>query len=177
MVLPVSTPTAVRPDLSEVGTLGLIALRLLTWQPPQVTRIGMERRRGRWQVAAGGRVPVDSQTDAWIGFWQTRGLVQLDNRQIGELTPSGWRAYRRLLGRGLTPLEQFHERWSQCADDDTAEDFTAAAAYANHCVGALTGDKGPAVLWLDHAERSLSALNACAAIPTVDLDALIEEYL
>lgn len=174
----ITTDTALRPDLSEAEALSLIALRRLTWQPPRVTRIGMETRRGHWHDAHGARVPVDSQTHAWIGFWQTRGLLNSADRVVAELSTSGWRAYRRLLGRGLTPLEQFHERWSRCPDDDADDAFSAAAAYADHCVGPLTAAEGEhAARWLEHAEHSLSAIDAVRASRAVDLDALttIEE--
>lgn len=160
-----------RPDLSEAEALSLIALRQLTWVPPRTT--GKRTRRGRWYNPAGFWVPVDSQTEAWISFWQKRSLVRLNGHLGAEFGAGGWRAYRRLLNRSLTPLELFHERWSRCRSAKYYADYVVAAADADYCVGALAHSSGPIVdRWLDHAERSLSALDAVGTIRAVHLDAV-----
>lgn len=155
-----------RRNLSEAEALSLVALRQLTWVLPNTGE-----GNGRWCNAAGFQVPANSQTEIWISLWQSRSLVCMNGHLGAEFGARGWRAYRRLLNRSLTPLELFHERWSRCKGVNAYADYIVAAADADYCVGALAADSGPIVdRWLEHAERSLAALDAVGTVRAVNLD-------
>lgn len=159
-----------RRDLSEAEAVSLVALRQLTWVSPH-TGAGA----GHWCNAAGFQVPADSQTEVWLSLWRSRSLVFLNSHLGAEFGTRGWRMYRRLINRTLTPLELFHERWSRCKGVNAYADYVVAAADADYCVGALTTDSGPFVdRWLEHAERSLSALDAVGTVRAVNLDLITD---
>lgn len=162
----------IRPGLEEADVLQLVGLRRLTWLPH---RTG-SAPHGRWVDTPGWVVRPGSNTENWINHCRDTRLMRLTGQLRGELSPTGWRRYRHLLNRGLTPLEHFHELWSRCrAGSHAWSDFFLAATDADYVVGVLSTTEGTfADRWLAHAERALSAIAASGPVRAVNLDLITD---